>query len=110
MTLERLLDKAELAYRDCGRYVLSVFCRTLLENESIDEMLFALCAEAPAGGKNVWLSSVQRLNEAGFRLLHEPPPDCHYDVDLGAELTVSVVERFVAAFHAPRRNPAWSTQ
>jgi hypothetical protein len=99
-----------VAHWDCGHYRLSVFCRELQQGQDVDDMLQALRAEAPAGGKNVWLSTVGTLAGAGFALYHAPPPPCHFDVDLEPELTAEGVHLFVAQFGSRRRNPAWSTR
>lgn len=110
MSIDGVMNKAQLAKADIGHYRVSVFCRDIPEGQDVDSMLTALCAEAPAGGKRVWMTTVGRLKSAGFALYHAPPPPCHYDVDLGTELSTDVVELFVAMFDAPRRNPAWSAR
>ena len=110
MSVEGLERKAEVAYRDSGRYGWSVFCQALGEDQSIEELLAALCRDAPAGGRKVWITTIERLAKAGYVLEHRPPPPCHYVVDLGTELHPDAAERFVLAFDPPRRNPAWSGQ
>jgi hypothetical protein len=106
MTTERLTERAQ---RDAvgGRPRLSVFCRVQAEGQTVDELLERLWAEAPVTGKNVWLSTTRRIQEAGLELVHTPEPDCHYDVDLGTGSLADAVASFQAAFDPPRRNPAW---
>jgi hypothetical protein len=107
MKTERLIERAQ---RDAvgGRPRLSVFCRVQEEGQTVEELLEGLCAEAPVTGKNVWLSTVRRIEEeAGLELVHTPEPDCHYDVELSTGSLADAVARFESAFDPPRRNPAW---
>ncbi len=106
MTTERLMERAA---RDAveGHPRLSVFCRVQEEGQTVDELLERICAEAPVTGKKVWLSTAQRIKEAGLELVHTPEPDCHYDVDLGSGSLTEAVASFQTAFDPPRGNPAW---
>jgi hypothetical protein len=108
MSTERLIERAQ---RDAveGHPRLSVFCRVQEEGQTVDELLGRLCAEAPVTGRHVWLSTVRRIEDAGFELEHTPPPDCHYDVDLGTGSVADAVASFQSAFDPRRRNPAWKS-
>jgi hypothetical protein len=59
-------------------------------------------------GKWLRTGPLECFEEVEFVLLASPPEPYHYDVAIGTELTVEVVERFEQCFeNQARRNPAW---
>ncbi|MEX2620005.1 MAG: hypothetical protein WD250_07280 [Egibacteraceae bacterium] len=103
--LDALIEQAEDEHAVSGRYRLSTFCGVKDGNENDEDLLKRIIQEAPVPNGQVRTTRVGVLLDLGFSLKQTGHPDCHYDVDLGDELSLEVVERFEQAFEVPRRNP-----
>ncbi|MEV5747159.1 hypothetical protein AB0L00_05020 [Actinoallomurus sp. NPDC052308] len=114
MNVPKLVEDAEdsadelVARGEKPIYSISTFGLVKTPDASVEDLIVRICAEAPCGGKTIWLTTGSALTEAGFEpRLSEPPPH-HYDVVLGERLLVSDVERLVKSFEPGReKNPAW---
>src|SRR5689334_6792892 len=114
MRLDKLIEAAREEAEECAHrgdpvvYSISTFglVRPSLD-VSIEDLILRICAEAPVGGRNVWLSTDRALSVEGFSVRRSGSQH-HYDVVLGAELLVADVQRLVDLFEPTRRrNPAW---
>lgn len=103
--LDALMEQAEDEYAESGRYRLSTFCGVKKGEEDDEDLLRRIIQEGHVPNGQVRTTRVEVLLDLGFSLEQTGQPDCHYDVDLGDELSPEVVERFEQAFEAPRRNP-----
>lgn len=103
--LDDLIEQAEDEYAESGRYRLSTFCGIKEGPEDDEDVIRRIVQEANLPNGQVRITQVQVLADLGFSLEQTGQPACHYDVDLGNELSLEVVERFEQAFEAPRRNP-----
>lgn len=104
-SLDDLIEQAEDEYAESGRYRLSTFCRVKEGPEDDEDVIRRIVQEATLPNGQVRTTTVGALTDLGFSLEQTGHPECHYDVDLGDELSSEVVERFEQAFEAPRRNP-----
>lgn len=104
-TTAPLLRAASLAAADGDGYVLSTFAGVPAEGETRDDLVRRLCEEGGIVHTMVRTTTAGQLRAAGFALRQTDEPACHYDVDLGNELTDEVVQRFTRMFDEPRRNP-----
>lgn len=102
---EALIEQAETAAADGEGYVLSTFAAVANEGESEEELLSRIVTDGRIPNGRVRTTTAARLRAAGFSLRQTGTPPCHYDVDLGEEITLEVVARFEAAFEPPRSNP-----
>jgi hypothetical protein len=116
MNLEKLIEAAEdeaaecVARGDSREYSISTFGMVRSSVElSVDEMIAAICRDAPVGGRTVWLATERALTDAGFSV-RRSGSEHHYDVVLGHDLRVEDVQKLVDLLEPTRRrNPAWKT-
>jgi len=115
MRLEKLIEDAEDEAADCIAHgepvVYSISTFGLVRPSSdvtVDDLIMTICAEAPVGGKNIWLTTARDLSAARFNVQRSEPPPHHYDVILGDKLDEADVQRLVDLLEpGRRRNPAW---
>lgn len=115
MNVDRLREAAEDEASECrvlgteAVYSISTFgILCSFERDSVDDLIMKICAEAPVGGRSIWLTTERALNEARFRVELSEPPQHHYNVILGPRLVSEDIERLVDLFKPnKRRNPAW---
>jgi hypothetical protein len=105
---ETVLKRADQAYRECGRYQLSVFAAVKQGDES-EEDLHARLLQAsemhhisPETNRKYFVcSEAGRLYDRGFTFWKDGDPDEtpeHYSVDLGVDAIQDQVLSFLDAF------------
>jgi hypothetical protein len=90
-----------------GQYHLSVFAGTLASGEQLEDAVTRLFGEHR---RVKWFRTgpLECFEAAGFAFSASPPEPYHYDVVMGSELTVEVIEGFEHCFDdEERRNKAW---
>ncbi|UOW01259.1 hypothetical protein [Agrococcus sp. SCSIO52902] len=100
---ELVLDNA-----DMGTPALSVFVDAPRPDETEEECIERICRVQGIPHGKIQLSSVSRLEAAGFRLTHEPGGNQgphHYHVHFDVPVEQSQAEGFVASFESPVPNP-----
>ncbi len=102
---ELLLKVAQRDRRaEDGVYVLSVWCAGQHGGESVEDVLEKLVTEGPIPHSWLNLTTAGALRASGFMLTCAPPPDIHYDVELGSVVDPATVTRFMQVFQETRRN------
>jgi hypothetical protein len=101
---DRLLARAVRDRRDDDVSVLSVWCGVKADDETVDDVLRRLVEEAPIPHGQLNVTTAGALREAGFELRAAPPPDCHYDLELGTVLDSNSIDTFVGTFDIVRSN------
>jgi hypothetical protein len=95
-----------------GDYSVSSFAKRSSEGSSPDDLIEAICREAPCSGKMVAVVLESELQAVGFSVREteremEAGHD-HVDIVLGNNLIPADVERLSALLSSKkRRNPAW---
>lgn len=109
---ERMLKKAEQAFRDCGAYRLSVFAADAQLGESEVELIDRILRATELGGidpitntRYWYLSKAEKIYELGYNLVKygfDGEIEEHYSIDLGNSATIEDTTRIQALF-SPRK-------
>lgn len=87
---------------------VSVFAMSPDDGSAHEDVLLDVCRAAHAKWGKVQVSTVERLEQAGFALLDERADDerdCHFHVAFSPSVTLEDAERFIRCFGEPVENP-----
>lgn len=105
--LQKLRDQAEDEFEESHVYGLSVLVGVAAVGENQASAMARLGRVAFGMGleqiKHCWCSTAGDLQARGLVLRPAPPPEEHYNVDLGAPLTDNRINDFIAAFGGKER-------
>ena len=109
--LDRVLRAARRDFDDgYGReqglgLCLSVFAAKQADGEARDSVLCRIVTAGHIRNRQIRVADLADVVEAGFRVVQSPPPEEHYDVDLGTLDPPGRLAQMVALFAKPEVNP-----
>ena len=86
-------------------YSLSVVAGKKSPTESRKEFLTRLSMEGNLRNKQMRVVDMKTLEESGFRLISNPPPPSHFEVDCGTSDPFARLQEFEALLGTPEENP-----
>lgn len=112
-----VLERAERAFRESGRWLVSVWMDAAREGEGQDEVVRRLLEASAVGGiqaannqKYYLCTSAKELTTRGFTFVkdgYDGEPELHCSVDIGTEPDLETAGRSLKPFTAARRTDAY---
>lgn len=106
--VDELMSKVLMSIEDGDGACISVFCDVDKTDAHPGMTLHRLCAESSIPNGQVQLSTVARVNAAGFELDLDTSDDqarTHHNVNLRAPVEESQLLEFIGCFDEPIANP-----
>lgn len=103
-----MVTKVNDAIEDGDGAVLSVFVAAPLPGELWDDVVRRICVEADVPHSKIQVSTVARLREADFVVVHavgDGEAACHHHVHFAVPMTESQAACFIECFDEPILNP-----